>query len=843
MSMKKIIVVLCILFTTSAQALVIGSNTNVSVESFVTFPESDMTANQIVGFAMMANGFALENSSTDLLFSGYFPVKKQLELNGGTVTLDNDLDIQELATFTLLGNIQANTGLRRKILLPSILTSLGDVTDSTLYTFKDIDLIINRDLVLYGALKFEGECSIISSSKVLDLSSTGSVIVASNSTLLLKGLDIVNVANQNIRCEDDTAAFIISDSSWTLSDDYSFQKGSISFLEKNSFMGTYTFSYDSAYTSTIETNAEWELTQDLFLILGRNATSNAESLYFKDSSATLKFDRSSFQVTNQGMNLTHGHAEFNNVVNFEFLSTSTSTGVVLGNGSASGDFFIDFNAAAVLNFNKGHLTYNNSVPNAMRSKARTARIVRTANSYIYNAQNHTFSNFTIQNLPASVPPITVQAGKTVLFDGVRVMLPDIDFDLTCQQYTVMSVLLGGNHKVVLVKGPFPLAIVVSGTGNMIQGNGVVGGPIVYLSPIAQLTWSNLGLLNSSITFNGGTLLLGSDLILKEGATLVGSGTISLQNKSVQFPIVATTQSSNLIFTGNGDIVLNANMTLNANLTFNNVCTIKGNGHTLNIQNGHLIVNPNAHLILQNVVLDGVHDTVLTCSDSSGVITFDKTKIIQTGSSSISYGALRWMNSNKIEGAYTFAYQSTMTSTLLADSKLNLEPGVIFNFDPPLFDGCNKLLEFIDESSQLVLNGASLLSTTSGIELVKGTLMVKRTSFIGSDSVIDFYQKHGVSLGNGIDDMNIVIAPEAELYLTQGVLEYRNLSSYSLVMLNSLSAIRIAGGAALQLFEDLDLRPGFVVFDDLARVYYLNGVKQIIGSINPQGKLYRKNFQV
>ena len=155
----------------------------------------------------------------------------------------------------------------------------------------------------------------------------------------------------------------------------------------------------------------------------------------------------------------------------------------------------------------------------------------------------------------------------------------------------------------------------------------------------------------------------------------------------------------------------------------------------------------------------------------------------------------------------------------------------------------KLFSFIDDSSQLVLNGATLLSTTSGIELIKGTLRVKRTSYIGSDSDIDFNDKHGVAFGDGTNDMNVVIAPEAQLYLTQGVLEYRNLSSYSLIMLNSLSAIRIAGGAILQLFEDLDDQPGFVIFDDQARLYLLNGVKQIIGSINPQGNLIRKYFSL
>jgi hypothetical protein len=75
MNIKMITILLMVLTASDMRALIIGSNGTVSVESYVTFPESDITSNEIRGFAMMANGFALENSNTELLFSGFFPLK------------------------------------------------------------------------------------------------------------------------------------------------------------------------------------------------------------------------------------------------------------------------------------------------------------------------------------------------------------------------------------------------------------------------------------------------------------------------------------------------------------------------------------------------------------------------------------------------------------------------------------------------------------------------------------------------------------------------------------------------------------------------------------------------
>jgi hypothetical protein len=291
-----------------------------------------------------------------------------------------------------------------------------------------------------------------------------------------------------------------------------------------------------------------------------------------------------------------------------------------------------------------------------------------------------------------------------------------------------------------------------------------------------------------------------------------------------------------------DLILNRDVILYGSIRFEGECSIISASKGFDLSaTGKVIVGSQASLLLKDINIVGFGHENISCVDDTGVITFNKTKITQSWHSSFSYGALRWENSNKIQGGYNFFYQSAMTSTIAQDSKLHLEPGVIFTFDPPLSDGCNKLIQFIDESSQLVLNGASLISTTSGIELTKGTLQVKRSSIIASDSDASFYTKHGVAFGNGMYDMNVVIAPEAQLYLTQGVLEYRNYSSYSLIMLNTLSAIRIGAMASLQLFEDLDVGGGFVIFDNLAKLYCGDGVKQIIGSINPQGTLIRRHF--
>lgn len=834
---KELFITFLVLLANPLKALVVGSNTTSYRNSFFTFPASD-SDNEIRGFVSMDEGFALEDSSTMCLFNGFERVKSKIYLNEGRMDLNTNLFLENVSTFTNLGSFYSYDGGLKSLVLAENTQTLGLDTISTV-TFENIELILRGNCTLDCPMLFSQKNRIIGNGAVLTLGQNGAIVVAEDGDLTMQNLLVTNVASNNIRCLNDDARIRLINTNWDLSDTATFSAGSLLFTKKCSFKGNAVFSYESAYTSTIEKLSEWKLADDLYLMIGKHPVSQAQPLAFEDSTSIIRFDKSSFQITNQGMQMTKGKAVFNNNVAFEFLSTDTTNGVIIGDGTAANDFILEFNAAAVLNFDAGHFVYNNTITDGTRSKSKTAKVVRTPSSNIYNLQNQTLSNFTFKYTSLSVPPIQVLAGKTVSYSDVAIELPDFEFHITGQQYSSTAELLAGNHQVTLSKGTFPLGVLVSGTGNKIIGNGTLGGPVIFLSPSAELAWENLGVLDSSITFNGATLSLDSDLVLKESASLVGPGTIELQGKSLVYPISNSIQSSNLTINGPGDIVLKSNYALQGALTLNNNCGLKGEGNILNFDGGSLTVGQNSHIVLQNIVLNSIGSTDFSCTDSSGSITFDETKMIFAENFQFSDGALRFKNKNRLMGDKIFAYQSNLTSTILADAILQFDSGFTFSYDPQNLSA--ELIEMIDDTSTLVLNGATLLATSSGLELTSGTLRVKRTSYVASDSEINLVTKRGISLGNEVDDLNVVIAPEASLTLMQGVLEYRNLNSDSLIFLNNLSAITIQSGAALQLFENIDVRPGFIIFENVARLYSANGIAKIIGSINPRGTLVRRNF--
>jgi len=79
-----------IVFSPTAQPLIVGSNTVVSRQDAPTFPSSG-TDNTMQGFAHFEEGFILEDSTTTCTFDSFFPVSGDVTLKGGTLYLQRDL--------------------------------------------------------------------------------------------------------------------------------------------------------------------------------------------------------------------------------------------------------------------------------------------------------------------------------------------------------------------------------------------------------------------------------------------------------------------------------------------------------------------------------------------------------------------------------------------------------------------------------------------------------------------------------------------------------------------------------------------------------------------------------
>lgn len=106
--MNKRYLMVCglLLWVQSISAATVGSNTGVSVSSFVTFPNNQV--NSILGFVAMNSGFALANLQSSVNYNAFFPVSSLFSLNGGVVSMSQDLvfsqNIDVQSPGTILGN-------------------------------------------------------------------------------------------------------------------------------------------------------------------------------------------------------------------------------------------------------------------------------------------------------------------------------------------------------------------------------------------------------------------------------------------------------------------------------------------------------------------------------------------------------------------------------------------------------------------------------------------------------------------------------------------------------------------------------------------------------------------
>jgi hypothetical protein len=69
------IILFLFLFSCSMLPLTVGSDTEVSIEPFTSFPAVDLVAaNKILAFAWMQNGFEFEDQTTSCTFASVYPV-------------------------------------------------------------------------------------------------------------------------------------------------------------------------------------------------------------------------------------------------------------------------------------------------------------------------------------------------------------------------------------------------------------------------------------------------------------------------------------------------------------------------------------------------------------------------------------------------------------------------------------------------------------------------------------------------------------------------------------------------------------------------------------------------
>lgn len=348
-------------------------------------------------------------------------------------------------------------------------------------------------------------------------------------------------------------------------------------------------------------------------------------------------------------------------------------------------------------------------------------------------------------------------------------------------------------------------------------------------------------VTGSINLNGGTLTLNQDLIFNNGTTLQGLGAIVGQNHIIQLSYSTNSLPTNTVLFQDSTLILNNDVTISSAITFTGICYIQGNGHQLILGNNSAIkLGNNSTLLMRDVILRGVSGSNVRCLNDFGLLILDNCTWVQTANSSLLLGALQFRNKVTMSGDSIFSYQTLKTSLVESQATLMLDAGFTFSYDPIRL-ASKTLLQFSDDTASLFLNGATLHATTTGLNITRGSLIVRGDSALSSETKTNgiITVDQGITLGDGLSvssDCVTTILAGATLKIATGSLNYKNVSNTSWFMENSVSQLNMGDFTTLRLYQSLNLGFGVALCNPNVTIARVNQAK-ILGSVSAVENLF------
>ncbi len=209
------------------------------------------------------------------------------------------------------------------------------------------------------------------------------------------------------------------------------------------------------------------------------------------------------------------------------------------------------------------------------------------------------------------------------------------------------------------------------------------------------------------------------------------------------------------------------------LQFAGNAIIRGSGYSIDLSTHYLGIRQPGLLTLQDIVFNNVDDHKIRCIGDNASIVFRNSDLVLDGNFTFSTGSFTIQDDVIITGTHTFSFEGSgqKTSRIAANSTLLLDTGVTFSYAPRAAN--QDLLAFTNVTSRLYLNGCTLKTTSTGMRLTKGTMIVDNQNSVYNDSPSSM--SGAFTLGNGIaaDDLTIQIMPNANIEMVEGSMVYAN----------------------------------------------------------------------
>ncbi len=251
------------------------------------------------------------------------------------------------------------------------------------------------------------------------------------------------------------------------------------------------------------------------------------------------------------------------------------------------------------------------------------------------------------------------------------------------------------------------------------------------------------------------------------ATGDDSNTLSIYNKS------ASSTSGSFIFS-NLNMILNNDLRIdNASFLFNGITTIEGQGNTLDLMGtSTFIIDTNSSLTFKNIHVKGAGLQNISGTDVTSTLTCENVRWSLDDNFTYTQGKISVVSNLMLEGDQKqFTYQTNGATNIEQFSSLIVDSGITFSYDPSI--ASKNLLLFSDNTSCLKLTGGTLHASSTGLNLLKGSLCVDNDSSITSSGTND---SEAIIFGDGssgLNNFNINIEPAALLEIVSGRVLFNN----------------------------------------------------------------------
>lgn len=335
-------------------------------------------------------------------------------------------------------------------------------------------------------------------------------------------------------------------------------------------------------------------------------------------------------------------------------------------------------------------------------------------------------------------------------------------------------------------------------------------------------------VSGNIVLNDGTLFLNQSLVFNNNAAFTTGGTLAGQTHGVEFSRDLTTINLTSTLT-----LIDAQMVFNSDVALVGVFQAQGasvldaRGHRINLADGEIVVASGATLTLCNMTLSHISGTKIRCADATAQIILHNVNWLQDGDVTFAQGSLQLERSVLFSGTSIFLYSSTEPIVVTADTQWQWDSNTTFSYDPA--SAADNLITFIDQSSVIILNGATWYIGFGGLQVKHGSMYITR------NSVLDCDNGFGITCGTGVaeEDFSVKIFSGICLDVVSGLFNYNNVLPSSWIMDHVSSVLHLYQGVSLKLYQTLYLGVGIVACEQDATLIQV-APAMLIGSVKALG---------